>query len=166
MRTRHFFLAAALSALAACQRARQERHPPPASFLVAAGDSTFWIECTPRGVRVRRSPMLLTEVGGRFYELYIADDDHSFYDALIIGQRVFRRDLVTGDSTVLMQDTTLADIARSYALTHPHEAPLAPDEDGADEPSAEATTETELLDVVGPFLTFEQHVDIDIAGER
>jgi hypothetical protein len=155
-----------LTSLAACEGARPTRRSPPASFLVAAGDSTFWVESDADGVRVRRSPMLLTEVGGRFYELYVADDDRSFYDALIVGQRVFRRDLVTGDSTVLMQDSTLAGIARAYALTHPHEVPLDADEEGAEEPSAQATTETELLDVFGPFLTFEQHLDIDVAGER
>lgn len=165
LRPAHFLLfGTALAALSACARARPQI--PAASFLLVAGDSTFWIQSAPNGVRIRRSPMLLTEVDGRFYELYVADDDRSFYDALIVGQRIFRRDLLTGDSTVLMQDTTLAAIARSYAAANPNETPLAPDEDGAEEPATEATTETELLDVVGPYLTFEQHVDIDVLGVR
>lgn len=164
-RLAHASLISLLAALLACAESRPSHRLPPASFLLVAGDSTFWIESDAAGVRVRRSPMLLTDIGGRFYELYVADDDRSFYDALIVGQRIYRRDLVTGDSTILMQDSTVAAIARAYARTHPDESPLDPEEDGAEEPSAEATTETELLDVIGPYLTFEQHIDIDIAGQ-
>lgn len=139
---------------------------PRASFLVAAGDSTFWVESDSAGMRVRRSSMLLAEFDGRFHELYLTDDDRSYYDAVIVGQRIFRRDLERGDSLLLLEDSTLAELARDYAARHPNEVPLAPDEDAAEEPTTHATTETELLDVAGPFLTFEQHVDIDVVGDR
>lgn len=108
--------------------------------------------------------MLLTEVAGRFYELYLTDDDRSFYDAVIVGQRIFRRDLASGDSLQLFEDATLARLAADYAARHPGEAPLGPDDDAADAPSTTATTETELLEATGPYLTIEQHVDIDVRG--
>lgn len=139
---------------------------PPLSFLVSAGDSTFWVEHAASRLTVRRSPMLLTEVAGRFYELYLTDDDRSFYDALFVGQRIYRRDLATGDSLLLFEDATLARLAADYAATHPNDAPLGPDDDASEDPSTTATTETELLDVAGPFLTIERHVDIDMRGDR
>ncbi|MEP7383256.1 MAG: hypothetical protein ABI910_16310, partial [Gemmatimonadota bacterium] len=71
---------------------------PVASFLLSAGDSTFWVESDSAGLRVRRSPMLLTEHGGRYYELYLTDIDRSFYNAVILGQQVWRRDVASGDS--------------------------------------------------------------------
>lgn len=156
-----------LAAMGGCSReGGTARQAPQASFLVSAGDSTFWVQSGDSGVRMRRSPMLLTDVDGRFLELYLTDDDRSYYDAVIVGQRIFRRDLERGDSLVLQEDSTLAQLAREYAARHPGESPLAPDEDAAEEPSIHATTETELLDVAGPYLTFEQHVDIDVVGDR
>ena len=63
---------------------------------MAAGDSTFWVSSDSTGMRVRGSPMLLARWDGRFYEVYVADDDRSYYDAVFVGQQVFRRDLLTG----------------------------------------------------------------------
>ncbi|MBK8056676.1 MAG: hypothetical protein IPK33_02015 [Gemmatimonadetes bacterium] len=153
-------------ATTACGDARRAEAAPRASFLVAAGDSTFWVDSDGDRVTLRRSPMLLAEHAGHYYELYLTDDDQSYYDAVILGQRIFRRDLNTGDSLLLLEDSTLARLAADYARGHPGESPLAPDEDVAEEPSTHATTETELLDVSGPFLTYEQHVDLDVVGER
>jgi len=139
---------------------------PSAAFLVAAGDSSYLVESDTAGLRVRRSAMLLTEVEGRFHELYLTDDDRSYYDAVIIGQRIYSRDVERGDSLLLFSDTVLAQLADAYAARHPNEAPLAPDEEAAEEPAIHATTETELVEVSGPYLTVEQHVDIDVVGER
>jgi hypothetical protein len=147
-------------------RRRAATRVPSASFLVSAGDSTFWVESDSTGVRVRRSPMLLTEHAGRFYELYLTDDDRSYYDAVILGQRVYRRDLESGDSLLLLEDSVLVRLANDYAARHPQEGPLSPDDDAAEEPSTHATTDTELLDAAGPFLTFEQHIDVDVVGDR
>jgi len=157
----------AVIALSACGRSRSaDARVPNISFLVSAGDSTFWVARDRDRFGVRRSPMLLASDRGRFYELYLADDDRSFYDAVIVGQRVYRRDLVTGDSLALYQDTTIARLAGDYAAQHPNEAPLGPDEEAASDPSTSASTEMELLDVVGPYLTYEQHVDIHAPGDR
>jgi hypothetical protein len=157
----------AVAIVAACRStSRRAEGPPPASFLVSAGDSTYWVESDSAGVKVRRSPMLLTDHEGRFYELYLTDVDRSYFDAVIMGQHVWRRDLVTGDSLLLVGDSLMAALAAEYASRHPREVPLAPDEDAAEEPATHATTETELLDAAGPFLTIEEHVDIDVVGDR
>lgn len=140
--------------------------PPAVSFLVVAGDSTYWVERSEGRLRVRASPLFLTKVGHDFSELYVADDDRSYQDALIVGQRIYRRNLVGGDSVLLREDTTIAAIAAAWARAHPDDPPLAPDEDTNDDPSTVATTETELLDVVGPYLTFEYHLDVDVGGYK
>jgi hypothetical protein len=135
--------------------------PPSAEFLVTGGDSTYWVATGggPRA-RVRGVPLTLARYDGRFYELYVADEDLSYNDALLLGQRVYRRDLVTGDSLLVFADTTVPRIAEAYARAHPDEQPLAPNEDGEANPSTSATAEVDLLDVYGPYLSFEYHVDI------
>lgn len=110
--------------------------------------------------------MLLTEHDGHFYELYLTDLDRSFYDAVILGQQVWRRDVASGDSLLLLDDSLMAAVAEEYAAAHPDAAPLDPEEDASDDPSTHATTDMALLDAAGPFVTIEQHVDIDIAGAR
>ncbi|MCC6317508.1 MAG: hypothetical protein IT361_07400 [Gemmatimonadaceae bacterium] len=138
----------------------------PASFLIVAGDSTFWVESAASGVVTRRSPMMLANVDGRFHELYVVDEDLSYRDALMVGQRVFRRDILSGDSALVRYDTTIAGIAMTWAARNPDDRPLDPDEEVSDDPVVQATTDTELLDVTGPFLSYEFHLDVDIHGER
>jgi hypothetical protein len=140
------------------RRVAQAAAPPPATdFLLAAGDSTFWVTTGPQGVRVRGSPLLLARYGGRFYELYVADEDHSFYDAVFTTQRIYRRDLLTGDSEPVFRDSTVAMAARSYARAHPHDAPLAPDAEAAEDPTTSVTGEVDIIDVDGPFVSYEYH---------
>lgn len=139
--------------------------PPRGELLISAGDSTWWVQSTPDGLRLRGSPIALAHFDGRFYELYAADDDRSYPDALFIGQRLFRRDLLTGDSTLVMEDSVVPRLAREYALQHPGERPLAPDEDAGESPSQEVTSSLELVEVHGPYLSFEYHVDIE-SGTR
>lgn len=164
--TRRAALAAFLPTLGlvGCREAAEVPPPPAAEFLVAAGDSTFWVRAEGRGLRVRRAPLTLASLDGRFYELYVADDDRSYFDALLIGQRIYRRDLLSGDSVEVFNDGRVAEIAQSFARTHPDERPLAADEEGSDDPHTVATSETALLDVIGPLLSFEHHLDIDISN--
>jgi hypothetical protein len=132
--------------------------PAPATdFLVAAGDSTFWVTTGARGVRLRGSPLILARFGGRFYELYVTDDDRSYYDAVFTGQRVYRRDLERGDSVAVVEDTAVAGAARMYAATHPHDTPLDSDEDVADSPSMSVTSDVDILNAYGAYLSFEYH---------
>jgi hypothetical protein len=152
-------------ASASCKQSAQTDLPAPAAeFLVTAGDSAFWVTRTDGKFRVRRAPLTVAKVDDRFYELYVADDDRSYFDALLVGQRIFRRDLLSGDSLQVFEDHRVSRIARAYAAAHPTERPLKDDEDGSDDPHTVATSEAEMLDVVGPLLSFASHIDIDIVN--
>jgi hypothetical protein len=154
----------AATSLAGCGRHEPTRSAPPAppaDFLLAAGDSTFWVTSGPTGVRVRGSPLILARYGDRFYEVYVADEDHSFYDAVFTTQRIYRRDLLSGDSTVVFVDTAVAAAARGYGAAHPSQTPLAADEDAADDPSTSVSGEVDIVDVDGPFLSYEYRASVD-----
>ena len=169
MRSLSLAVVAAL-ALAAegCRDDTRPNGPPPprAEFLVAAGDSTYWIRATADGIRRRGSSMMLANFGGDFYEIYTADEDRSFYDALFVGQRVYSRDLVTGDSSLVYRDTIVPAAQQRWAAMHPDDSPLQPDEDASDHPVASASADIELLDVHDAYLSLEHHIDVDVAGAR
>jgi hypothetical protein len=151
--------------VAACSPSRPAA-APAAEFVVTTADSAFWVTSDRQGMRVRGVPMVLARVGGRFHEVYVADDDRSFYDAVFVGQRIFVRDIASGDSTELFADTIVARLAHEYASAHPDDEPLAPDEQAAQRPRTTATADLEVLDVHGPYLSFEYHSDLDFTGER
>ena len=149
----------------ACAPASERIPPVGAAFVLAAGDSTFLIESGPRGFEVFRAPILLARLDGRFEELYIVDRDYSFPRALFVSQAVYRRDLLTGDSTLVWEDPEVARIAARYQQRHPGERPLDPDDEMLDDSTTQATTDTELLDAVGPYLNIEFHLDVDASPE-
>lgn len=157
---------AALSAsllLAACAGEEARPRPPRVSFLVAAGDSTYWVRTTER-LRTRGSPIQLARYDGRYFELYPSDDDRSYFDAVLVGQRLWRRDLVGGDSAVVFDDTTVASLARWYAGEHPHERPLESDEEASEEPRIDVAAELSVVEQLGPFLSYEYRVDGTMIG--
>lgn len=149
---------------AACERVEPPAPAPAAEFIVAAADSVFWIRSDADGIRVRGAPMVLAQVGGRFAELYITEDDHSFYDAVYIGQRLYKRDLINGDSMPLVSDTLMQLLARSYAAANPDEQPLAPSEQGSENPRTIGSAEIRVLDVMGPYASYEYRTDVDVIG--
>ena len=57
-----------------------------ADFIVTTGDSSYWVTSGPQGLRMRGVPMLLARVDGRFREIYVADDDRSYFDAVLVGR--------------------------------------------------------------------------------
>ena len=151
-----------LLALACRQPSAADVPPPPAAdFVLAAGDSSFWVSSADGAVRVRGAPLDLARVDGRLYEIYVTDDDRSYGDAVMVGQRVYRRDLVTDDSLLVYQDTIVPRIARQYAQSHPDDTPLAPDEDESDDPLWTAATTLDLDDVAGPFVSYSLHADVE-----
>jgi hypothetical protein len=152
-----------LTLLVAC--ARSNNPAPPAEFIVAAGDSSYWVKSDGSGIKLRGSPMVLAWLDGRFRELYVVDDDRSFEDALFVGQRLYQRDLVSGDSTEIFRDTLVTALADAYSRAHPDARRLAPDEDAAEEPSATATADVSVLGVHGPFLSVEYHADTSGAAD-
>jgi hypothetical protein len=149
-------------ALAACRTERVA--PPQAEFLIAAGDSSFWVRSQNGRLKIRGAPLQLARLRGRFHEIYVADDDRSHYDALIVGQRVFRRDLSTGDSVAIFEDTTAASIERWYHDAHPADPRVSAEEDVSEHPIVEATAEIGLLDAFGPYQSYEYHADGLIQG--
>ncbi|HJU89034.1 MAG TPA: hypothetical protein VJ672_06545 [Gemmatimonadaceae bacterium] len=154
----------ALLGLTACG---PDKGPPVrAEFLMLAGDSTFWVKASRDGIKTRGSPIQLARYGGKFYELYVGDDDRSFYDAVIVGQKVFRRDLVSGDSVAVFEDSTIASFENWYAREHPDDRRLAPNDDPADEPHASATSDLRILSHHGPFLSYEYRADGEIIGSE
>jgi hypothetical protein len=154
-------------ALAACSGSHDRTSPPPrAEFLLSSADSTFWVATTSGATRVRGAPLVLARYDGRFFEIYGADDDRSYDDALLVGERLYRRDLITGDSTLVFSDTTVPRIADAYARSHPDERPLGPDDDGQANPSTSATAEVDILELNGPFLSYEYHVDVTLPGRE
>jgi hypothetical protein len=153
----------AACALGACARA-PNGPAPRTEFLVANADSTFWVTSGARGVRMRGAPLVLARESGRFHELYVADDDRSFYDAIFVGQRLYRRDLISGDSLQLLSDGEVAGMAERFAREHPDERPLGPDEEGAANPRTSAIAELRLLDLHGPYASYEHLTDIDVRG--
>ncbi len=153
-----------VASIVACERVEVRSPAPRAEFVIAAADSSFWVRSDDEGIRVRGAPLSLALVDGRLAELYLTDVDHSFYDAVYVGQRLVKRDLVSGDSMVLFTDTLIPVLARAYAAANPDERPLAEDESGSANPRTIATAEVIVLAVHGPYLSFEYRTDIDVIG--
>jgi hypothetical protein len=148
-------------AITACD-GRRGPPPPVSEFLVAAGDSTFWIASSGEGIVVRGAPISLARFDGRLYELYVTDDDRSFYDAIMVGQRIYRRDLMTGDSLAVLNDTAVPNLADAYAARNPRAVPLQPHEEASNDPEVYATADLEVVSLHGPYLSFEHHADIGL----
>jgi len=161
-------LGCSLLLLAGCgDRGRSSGDAPPrAEFLVATQDSTFWISTNGPKVLTRGAPITLAQYDGRFFEIYLSDDDRSYRDALLVGFRLYRRDLQKGDSTLVFEDSIVPRIAREYASAHPRAHRLAPDEDADEDPPTQAMADLQVIDVHGAFLSFEYHVDVANRGSQ
>ena len=73
---------------------------------------------------------------------------------------------MSGDSTVVYRDTVIGPIAAAWARRHPGAVRLAPDEQADENPDTRAAAEIEFLDVHGPWLSLELHVDVDGRNAR
>lgn len=138
---------------------------PDAEFILAAGDSTYWLRNVNGTLQMRGSPMVLARVDGRFRELYVVDEDRSFETALFVGQRLYQRDLISNDSSVVFEDTIVTALANRFERRNPNARPLAPDEDPVEEPEISASAEITVLGVHGPFLSLEYHLDTTGSGD-
>jgi hypothetical protein len=153
-----------LLAVAACRRPHAT--PPAGEFLVLAGDSTFWVHSGAEGIRARGSPLHLARFRGRFYEVYVTDDDRSYTDALIVGQQMYRRDLLSDDSALVFEDTTIANIARWYGRSHPSDHPLEEDDEPEAEPHVSAQSELNTIAQHGQYLSYEYKADLSVTGSE
>ena len=100
------------SGLAAAPPSRTRRRAP--SFCSAAPDSTFWV-ATTRRQRIARRAAHARALRRPLLRALHRRRRHSYDDALLVGERLYRRDLVTGDSAVVFADTTVRRIAAAYA---------------------------------------------------
>ena len=140
--------------------------PPIAEFLVSAGDQTYWVRSDNSGLRIRGSPLILARTGGKYYEIFVTEIDRSFPKALLSGERIFRRDLASGDSTLIYDDTAVVHLAEQYHLDHPHAPLLGPDDDPDDDVDITAVGETDVLNVLGPYVAIEHRLSIERADEH
>jgi len=141
------------------------RRPPTAEFLLAAGDSTYWIRSSSEGLRVRSAPILLTQSDGRFFEIFLTDEVHDFADASFATTRAYRRDILQADSLLLYDEGSVTKEVRAWIRAHPGAVPLDPSDDlSDDQPPTMVSDDIEVMDVHGPWLTFGHSLDIDVAG--
>jgi hypothetical protein len=112
--------------------------------------------------------MTLAHYGGTFNEVYVADLDRSYTDAIFTGERLYVRNLMTGDSMLVYDDTAVVHLATRYAKTTPNAQPQSADDAPPDDPTVVATGETDILDVRGPYALIEHRsrVEHGSAGEH
>jgi hypothetical protein len=140
--------------------------PPTAEFLVSAGDQTYWVRSDQTGLRIRGSPLILARTGGRYYEVFVVEIDRSYPKALFSGERVFRRDVASGDSAMIYDDTTIVRMATEYRQRHPNAPVLGPDDDPDDNIDVSAVGETDILNVLGPYVALEHRLSIERANDH
>jgi len=162
------FLAAGLSlagGFVGC--AERAPDPPDAEFLVATADSAFWVRSGAQGIHVQGVPMTLARFDGRFHEVFVADVDRSYDDAIFTGERVYVRDLQSGDSTMVYDDTAIVEMAERHARAYPDATPLGPDDDSPTDPRISASGETDVLEVRGPYALLEHRTAYEMpAGSQ
>ncbi|GJG87425.1 hypothetical protein tb265_26060 [Gemmatimonadetes bacterium T265] len=134
---------------------------PVAEFLAVAGDSTYWVTSGPGGVHVRSAPLFLTRAGGRLTDVYVVDDGVRFEGAEFSTVRVYRRDLLRGDSALVVGDDEVPGMAVRYAAAHPGARALDDDEDAESEPALVAEHAVGLVAVHGPFVTLDLRTTVD-----
>ena len=134
---------------------RESSGPPEAEFLVATADSTYWVQTGARGVQIRAVPMTLASFDGRFHEVFVADLDRSFDDAVFTGERVYVRDLQSNDSLLVYDDTAIVTMAARHAAENPAASVLRPDDETPQDPRISAYGETDILEVRGPYALLE-----------
>ena len=100
-------LIACLLPLVACSPTPRSSARPDAEFLVVSDDSTAWVHSSADTVVVQRAPLLLTTLGDRLVEVYVAEEAMNFDDGSFLVSRVYRRDLASGDSTLVFADSTV-----------------------------------------------------------
>lgn len=144
--------------LAACSPVTRAGARPDAEFLLVSDDSTAWVHTTADTVVVQRAPLLVATLAGRLIEIYVADEPINFDDATFLVGRIFRRDLVSGDSTLVYADSTVLREAMAFARAHPQAGRLDEDAPALDGVRAFEASLTPL-DVVGTTIGVEVHLD-------
>lgn len=135
--------------------------PPLAEFLVADASTTYWVKSGPRGISARTSPLILTNADDRFYEVYVGEVTRSYEDAIFIREPIYRRDLLSGDSSLLFEDTRISAWEKTYLQRNPDARLLADEEDAYEDVAVAATGESEILAVAGPYVLFDRWATLE-----
>jgi hypothetical protein len=139
-----------------------EARPPAAEFLVADGGSTYWVTSGPTGIHARVSPLILTRAGGRYYQVFVSEQTRSYQDAVFSAEPIYRRDLVTGDTTLLWEDAKISAWEKVYLSRNPSAQLVDPGDDSDDEAVAlSATGEADIVGVVGPYVLYSHSSTIE-----
>jgi len=104
--------------------------------------------------------MTLAAYDGRFHEIYVAGIDRSYTDAIFVGERLYQRDLLAGDSSVILDDSLVLTAANRYVRATPHAQPLDPDDPDPEDPIVSITGETDILGVRGPYVWVEHRSSV------
>jgi len=138
-----------------------EPAPPSAEFLVADASSTYWVHSTPRGITARVSPLILTRADDRFYEVWVDEVTRSYENAVFTGEPIYRRDLLTGDSTLVAEDGRVFAWEKLYLERNPNARLLSPDEDTDDDVGFAASGEVDILGVAGPYVLYDRRLLVE-----
>ena len=152
-----FTLVMALFAVACSPRGRDGARPE-AEFLLVSDDSTAWVHTSADTVIVQRAPMLLATLKGRLIEIYVDEESINFDDATFLVSRLFRRDLVSGDTTLVFADSVVLREAMAYIRAHPT-AERLDDDDPVPDDARSLESSIAPLDVVGTTIGLELHTD-------
>lgn len=144
--------------VSACGISPRSGARPEAEFLLVADDSTAWVHTFADTVIVHRAALRITTLDRRLIEIYMAEEPINFEDASFLVTRVFRRDLVRGDSTLLFADSTVLSEAMAFARAHP-DAERLDENDGESLSERSLESSVTLLASVGPTLSIEVHRD-------
>lgn len=140
---------------------------PDAEFLIAAGDSTYWVRADSSGLRVRSAPLLLAMHDGRLHEVRLSDDIADYEEAEFIRERLYALPItsdVAPDSIVLFEDRTVAEAERRWRELHPDALPIDPEVEDAPEPISSASDYVEVIDVHGRWVSWSHALDLDVDG--
>jgi hypothetical protein len=146
------------SAFVSCSPAPRAGARPEAEFLLVSDDSTAWVHTSADTVVVKRAPMLVATLDGRLIEVYVADDAINFANATFLVSRIFRRDLVSGDSALVFADSTVLREAMAFVRAHPDAERLDEDEPAPDDARSFEASLTPL-EVIGGTIGIEVHLD-------
>jgi hypothetical protein len=141
-----------LIALAGCRL--PDPTPPAAEFLVADGSSTYWVTSNRSGIHARVSPLILARAGDHYYEVFVGESTRSYEDAIFSAEPIWRRDLVTGDTTLLWQDPKITAWENVYLAKNPNAHLVDPDDSDDDAVALSATGESDIIGVVGKYLLY------------
>lgn len=138
--------------------------PPSAEFLVADGSSTYWVKSGRNGIHARVSPLILTKANGRYYEVFVGETTRSYEDAVFSAEPIYRRDLMTGDSSLVWEDAKIRAWEKAYLARNPAAHLLEPGDDPNDDVSFSATGEADILGALGPYLLYTRRSTLENAN--